>query len=116
MYDKIATKYPLMTLWNSLFHFMEHSLKCTGVCDKQLGLFMFSDVSNSPALKSCQIGLGDFFKRNMNWIGGILIVAGIYVFIMMMCCAYQACGCGKHHGTFKFKKNKESELSEYHKF
>jgi hypothetical protein len=65
---------------------METSLNCTGICDKQLGLYMFSDVSKSPALKSCKIGLGNLLQNNMNWTGSLLIVSGFYLLIMIICC------------------------------
>lgn len=84
-----------MKLWNTLFRILETNLKCTGICDKQLGLYMFSDVSNSPALKACKIGLGNYLNKNMNWIGALTLISGVYLLVMIICCGYFACGCNK---------------------
>jgi len=75
-----------MKLWNVLFNVLETKLKCTGICDKQLGLYMFSNVSNSPALKACKVGLGNFLKANMNWLGALLLLSGVYLLVMIICC------------------------------
>lgn len=72
---------------------------------------MFSDVSLSPAESECRPKLGAFVSYHCNWMGAISILIGLYIIILISCCAHYVYKKTKSKDCYE--KNTELKDEEY---